>query len=112
MSHVISFTEHRNARIRERVLSFALRGETVIIETRAGLVRSERILCHAHAVEIRNSLGATVQVDYQDIRSVRAASTPQISAVSASGDWILPKDATAQPEPSRVLAFARRARRS
>ena len=112
MSQVISFAAYRNAKIRDRLLAFALNGEAAIIQTRTGPIRAERMICLDHAAEIRNSLGETCFVDYSEIREVRPGSTPQISAVSASGDWIVPQDGIARTEPSRVLAFARRARRS
>ena len=112
MSQVISFAEYRNAKTRDRLLNFALNGETAIIETRNGLIRAERILCLDHAAEIRNSIGQTFFLNYSEIREVRPGSVPQISAVSASGDWVLPAEVTVRTEPSRVLAFARRGRRS
>lgn len=111
MSQVISFAEYRNAKIRERMLAVALSGEPAIIETRAGLVRAERILCLEYAAEIRNSIGETFFVEYGDIRQIRPGSIPQISAISDAGEWILPTDGVVRPEPSRVLAFARRGRR-
>jgi hypothetical protein len=112
MSQVISFAAYRNAKIRDRLLAFALNGEAAIIQTRSALIRAERMICLDHAAEIRNSLGQTFFVDYDDIREVRPGSIPQISAVSDAGDWVVPSDGIARTEPSRVLAFARRGRRS
>jgi hypothetical protein len=112
MSQVISFAEYRNAKIRDRMLTLALNGEAVILETHNGLIRAERVICLEHVAEIRNSHGGTSIVDYSDVRDVRPGATPQISAVSAAGDWVLPSDGIARTEPSRVVAFARRGPRN
>lgn len=112
MSQVISFAEYRNARIRDRMLAAALSGETAIVETRAGPIRAERILCLEYAAEIRNSLGEIFFVEYRDVRAIRPGGVPQISAVSDTGEWILPAHGIARTEPGRVLAFARHGRRN
>jgi hypothetical protein len=112
MSNVISLAERRNAKIRDRMLTFALDGEPVILETRTGLIRADRLVCRENSAEIYNAHGeGYVVVGYGDIRDVRPGVTPQISVVSAAGDWVVPSDGIARTEPSRVLAFARRGRR-
>jgi hypothetical protein len=111
MSNVVSFVERRNAKIRDRMLTFALNGEAVILETRTGPIRADRMICRENAAEIHNSHGETFILGYGDIRDLRPGVTPQISAVSAAGDWVLPSDGIARTEPSRVLAFARPGRR-
>jgi hypothetical protein len=112
MSNVISLAERRNAKIRDRMLTFALNGEAVILETRTGLIRADRLVCRENSAEIYNAHGeGYVVVGYGDIRDVRPGVTPQISVVSAAGDWVVPSDGIARTEPSRVLAFARRGRR-
>jgi hypothetical protein len=109
MSDVISLAERRNAKIRDRMLTFALNGEPVILETRKGVIRADRLICRENAAEIYNAHGESfVVVSYGDIRDVRPGVTPQISVVSEAGDWVLPSDGIARTEPSRVLAFARR----
>jgi hypothetical protein len=91
------------------MLTFALNGEAVILDTRTGLIRADRLICRENAVHIYNSHGESfVVIGYGDIRDVRPGVTPQISVVSDSGDWIVPSDGIARSEPSRVLAFARR----
>jgi len=111
MSQVISFADFRNAKIRDRLLTFGLNGEAVIIETRTGLIRADRFVCREHSAEIINSYGENTIVGYGDIRDVRPAVVPQISIVSSSGDWVVPTDGIARSEPNRVLAFARPGRR-
>jgi hypothetical protein len=109
MSQVISFAEYRNARIRDRMLTFALNGEAVIIQTHTGMIRADRLICREHAAEIYNSHGESfLVIGYGDIREVRPGAVPQLSTVSAAGDWVVPSDGIARTEPSRVLAFARR----
>ncbi len=111
MADIISFTEHRNAKIRERLTSFALNGESVVIETRTGLIRADRLICREHAAEIINSLSHNLVIGYGEIRQVRPAITPQVSVISAHGDFVVPTDGFAGSESSRVLAFARPGRR-
>ena len=72
MSNVISLAERRNAKIRDRILTFALNGEAVILETRTGLIRADRLICRENAAQIYNSHGESyVVVGYRDIRDVR-----------------------------------------
>jgi hypothetical protein len=119
MAEIISFAERRNAKIRDRLMTFALQGEAVIIETRTGLVRADRLICRDHVAEIINSWGESVVIGYGEVRDVRPGVIPQLSTVSAAGDWVVPTDCLARQESSqelsqehsRVLAFARPGRR-
>ncbi len=111
MAEIISFAERRSAKIRDRLMTLALKGEAVIIETRAGPVRADRLICREHAAEIVNAWGEGFVIGYGEIREVRPGVTPQLSTISAAGDWIVPNDFITQREPSRVLAFARPGRR-
>ena len=112
MSNVISLAERRNAKIRDRILTFALNGEAVILETRTGLIRADRLICRDNAAHVYNSHGESfVVVEYRDIRDVRPGVTPQISVVSESGDWIVPSDGIARTraEPGARLRAPRAA---
>jgi hypothetical protein len=92
-------------------MTFALKGEPVIIETRTGLIRADRLVCHSHAAEILNSWGEKVAVSYADIREVRPGVIPQLSTISDHGDFVMPTDFVARTEPTQILAFARPGRR-
>ena len=90
MADIISFAERRNAKIRDRLMTFSLRGEAVIIETRTGLIRADRLICSDLGAEILNSSGERSVIGYRDIRDVRAGLTPQISTISDHGDFVVP----------------------
>jgi hypothetical protein len=109
MSEILSFTERRNAKIRDRLIASALRREAVILETRAGPVRADRLICRDHAVEVVNSWGEGFVIGYGDIREVRSG-IAALSTVNAPDDRV-PNDFITRREPSRVLVFARPGRR-
>ncbi|MET0279408.1 MAG: hypothetical protein ABW198_13850 [Pseudorhodoplanes sp.] len=111
MANIISFAERRNAKLRDRLTKFAVKGEPVIIETGSGLIRGDHLTCHSHAAEILNSWGEKVVVSYGDIRDVRPAVTPQLSTISDHGDFVVPTGLAARTEPTSILAFARPGRR-
>lgn len=115
MAEIISFAERRNAKLRDRLMTFSRKGEAVIIETRNGVIRADRLICTDHAVEILNSWGEKAAIAYRDIRDVRAGLTPQISTITDHGDFAVPVDVStgfvARTEPTRILAFARPGRR-
>lgn len=111
MAEIISFAERRNARLRDRLVTFARNGEPVLLETRTGLIRADRLICLDHAAQILNSWGEKLAVSYADIREVRPAVTAQLSTIDDYGDFVVPSDLAARGGSSRVLAFARPGRR-
>ncbi len=111
MAEIISFAERRNARLRDRLMTFALKGEPVIIETRTGLVRADRVICGETVASVLNSWGEKVAIGYGEIRDVRPGVVPQLSTISDHGDFVVPNHFVAPTEPTRILAFARPGRR-
>ncbi len=111
MAEIISFAERRNAKIRDRLMNFALNREAVILETRTGVIRADRLICGEHAAEVVHSTSHNVVVGYGEIREVRPAATPQISVINAHGDFVAPGSAFIACEPTLILAFARPGRR-
>lgn len=111
MTEIISFSERRSARFRDRLATAARNGEVVVIETRAGPIRADRLICMESAAQILTSWGEKVAVNYAEIREVRASATPQFSTINDHGDFVMPGDFVSRTEPSRVLAFARPGRR-
>lgn len=111
MAEIISFAERHNAKIRDRLMNFALNREAVILETRTGAIRADRLICRENAAEIVNSTSHNVVVGYGEIRHIRPAITPQISVINAHGDFVAPGGDYLACEPTRILAFARPGRR-
>jgi hypothetical protein len=111
MAEIISFVERRGAKLRDRLMTVALRGEAVIIETRKGLIRADRMICRDVTVEIVTSWGENFIVSYSEIRDIRAGVSPQVSTISDHGDFVVPTDAFVRTGTSQVLAFARPGRR-
>lgn len=112
MDNVVSLVDVRNGRLRSQLLSHAKAGETVVIETRTGLISAEKILCRASFAEILNTFGDYFVVEYADIKSMRAVSTVQTSAVNGAGDWVtVAHDRMPRVTTSRIVPFRGRSRR-
>ncbi|RKE69726.1 hypothetical protein DFP91_4165 [Pseudorhodoplanes sinuspersici] len=111
MGIVISLTDIRNGRMRNTLLSYALEGESAMVETRASLIAAEKILCRDTFAEMFNSAGDYFAVDYSDIRDVRPARwSAQTSAVNASGDWLAVPERLNHSGSATLLHFPRRSR--
>jgi hypothetical protein len=105
MAEIISFAERRNARLRDKLMTFARKGEAIIIDTGKGPIRGEA------AASLLNSWGEKVALSYGEIRGVRPGITPQLSTISDHGDFIVPAGLAAPALPTRILAFSRPGRR-
>lgn len=111
MSTVISLTNIRNGRMKDTLLSYALEGETAIVETRTSLIAAEKILCRDAYAEMFNSAGDYFAVYYSDIRDIRPATrAAQTSAVNASGDWVLARERMDHTGSAALLHFPGRPR--
>ena len=111
MADIIQFADRRNARIRDRLLGFAVKGESVILETPSGAIRADRMLCRENTVDILTSWTDRVSIRLEDVRDVKPAPNTQFSSVNASGDFVTPWGFNPKPQSSCVLAFGRPGRR-
>jgi hypothetical protein len=111
MNNVISFAAVRAERLRQALSIHARNGETVVIETRSGQICADRITCRGDFAEILNGFGEYFVIGYADIRSVRPATGPQTSVISAHGDFIPDHDTVISTRNVAILPFARCVRR-
>ena len=104
-SNVVSLEQARLARTKDLLALYSDKGDTLILETRKGLVRAEKIVCREFAVETLNSFGDYFILRYSDIVGIRPVGAVQASTVTAHGHWAAPLP----PRPSgssQVLSFS------
>jgi hypothetical protein len=104
-SNIVSLDDARQARTRDRLMHHAQTGDTLVIETRKGLVRAEKIVCREFAAETLNSFGDYFILRYSDILDIRpVAAAAQFGAVTSHGHWAAPVPPRSRGA-SQVLSF-------
>ncbi len=112
MSNVISIAAIRSEKLKQALSLYASSGETVVIETRTGLIYTHRMTCRERFVEILNTVGDFAVVDYSDIRSIRPATVAQTSVVNARGEFLPVQNQTGAQPVGPILPFEPRKRRT
>ncbi len=82
-SNVVSLEQARLARTKDLLALYSDKGDTLILETRKGLVRAEKIVCREFAVETLNSFGDYFILRYSDIVGIRPVGAVQASTVTS-----------------------------
>jgi hypothetical protein len=73
MTTIISLSAFRNGKLKERLIKYALNGETVVIETSTGFINARKVICRNAVVEVLNACGDCLVLAYEDICNVRAS---------------------------------------
>jgi hypothetical protein len=108
MSNVVSFVKIRAERLKQALSIHERNGETVIIQTRTGVISAERISCRARFAEVLDSAGGYTIVDYEDLIGLSPVGLAQTSVVNARGEFLPIHNQASASQPGAVLPFARR----
>ena len=112
MTTIISLSAFRNGKLKDRLITHALNGEAVVIETATGFITARKVICRNAVVEILNACGDYFVIAYEDICNVRLAQAHALLAPAQWSESFSLCSSSARVLPFRGRGLRRRRRKS